>query len=372
MNPQVSLISNDDTLQFTLKNVNVSIANAIRRTILSDIPLVVFRTTPYEKNKATIITNTSRLNNEIIKQRLSCIPIHIKDYENFPYKNYIMEVDVENNSDIIIYVTTKDFIIKDIATKKPLNESELREIFPPNDYTGDYIDFLRLRPKISDDLPGEKIHLICELDIGTAKEDGMFNVVCTSSYGNTIDTIAQEAELEKKKQTWKDEGKTKDEIEFESKNWKLLDGKRITIKDSFDFSVQTIGVYTNYELVDKSCEILIQKLQYTDDLIEKDELEIKNAENTMHNCFDIILENEDYTIGKVLEYLLYTKYYETKMLTFCGFKKLHPHDNYSIIRVAYLNPVEKSTIKGHLKDCINDANNIFGKIKKDIIHFDKK
>jgi hypothetical protein len=60
------------------------------------------------------------------------------------------------------------------------------------------------------------------------------------------------------------------------------------------------------------------------------------------------------------------------MMTYCGFKKMHPHDNYSIIRVAYTDPVEKSTIKGHLKECINDSKLIFGKIKKDVLQFYKK
>ena len=60
MNPHIELISNkDDVLTFTLSNVNVSLANAIRRTILSDIPILVFRTSPYEENKANIITNTT-------------------------------------------------------------------------------------------------------------------------------------------------------------------------------------------------------------------------------------------------------------------------------------------------------------------------
>ena len=96
MNPHVELNSrhNDEMLMFTLSGVNVSLANAIRRTILSDIPLVVFRTTPYQQNKANIISNTSRLNNEILKQRLSCIPIYIKDIEGFPMKNYQLEVNV--------------------------------------------------------------------------------------------------------------------------------------------------------------------------------------------------------------------------------------------------------------------------------------
>ena len=95
MNPRIENVSedNNDILTFTLSGVNVSIANAIRRTILSNIPTVVFRTAPYEENKANITVNTSRLNNEILKQRLSCIPIHITDLE-MPLQNYIMEVNV--------------------------------------------------------------------------------------------------------------------------------------------------------------------------------------------------------------------------------------------------------------------------------------
>jgi DNA-directed RNA polymerase subunit L len=345
----------------------VSLANALRRTMLSDIPLIVFRTTPNDKNKANIISNTSRLNNEIIKQRLSCIPIHIKDVDDFPLKNYLLEVNVDNTSDITMYVTTEKFTIRDLTTGKLLDETKTREIFPPDDYTGGFIDFVRLRPKISDELPGEKINLTCEFDIGNAKEDGMFNAVSTCSYGFTVDTVAQDAELERKKQGWKDDGKTKDEIDFESANWKLLDGMRITKKDSYDFIIESVGIYSNNEIVDIACDILIKRFDDLDNIIERDELEINPALNTMTNCYDIILENEDYTIGKALEYFLYAKFYETKMLTFCGFKKMHPHDTQSIIRLAYKDAIDKSVIKGNLKECINDSKEVFKKIKKEML-----
>ena len=88
MEPRINILTEDDNiLKFRLSGVDVSLANAIRRIILSDIPCYVFRTTPYSENKATIFINTSRLNNEIIKQRLSCIPIHISDPE-FNFKDY--------------------------------------------------------------------------------------------------------------------------------------------------------------------------------------------------------------------------------------------------------------------------------------------
>jgi len=368
MNPHIeSIDTEDDTIGFTLSGVNVSLANALRRTLLSDIPMVVFRTTPNNQNKCIINANTSRLNNEIIKQRLSCIPIHIKNVDDFPLKNYLMEVNVENNTDNVIYVTTENFNIKDLATGKNLSQDRVREIFPPDDTTGYYIDFVRLRPRISDEIPGEKLQLTCEFDIGSAKEDGMFNAVSTCSYGNTIDTALQEAELAKNMQTWKDQGKNEDQVKFEADNWKLLEGKRIFKKDSFDFVVQSVGVYTNDELLNAGCKIIIEHLGNIDTIIEKDELEIKNAESTIANCFDIILENEDYTIGKVLEYCMYSKFYEKNVLTFCGFKKLHPHDTYSTIRVAYTEAVEKSTIKGNLKECIADSIEVFMKMKKDFL-----
>ena len=364
MNPNVEFAdTDDDSIGFTLSGVNVSLANALRRTLLSNIPMVIFRTSPNIENKSVIHVNTSRLNNEIIKQRLSCIPIHIKNVEEFPLKNYLMEVHIENNTDNIMFITTEHFTIKDLVTGKELPKDKVREIFPPDDTTGYYIDFVRLRPRISDEIPGEKLHLTCEFDIGSAKEDGMFNAVSTCSYGFSIDTALQEAQLAKKLQTWKDEGKTQEQLNFEAENWKLLEGKRITKKDSFDFVLQSVGVYTNEELLNAACKIIIQQLGELDTIIEKDELEIKNAESTLSNCFDVILENEDYTIGKILEYCLYSKFYDTNILTFCGFKKLHPHDTYSIIRLAYKEAIEKSTIKGNLKECIADSVEVFTKMK---------
>lgn len=368
MNPHVDLLNNKDQFSFVLSGVNVSLANGIRRTILSDIPTLVFRTTPYEENKANIMVNTSRLNNEIIKQRLSCIPIHISDIESFPIKNYQLEVNVENNTDTIMFVTTKDFLIKDLSANKYLSEAKTREIFPPDDYTGYFIDFVRLRPKLSDQLPGEKLHLTCDFSIGTAKENGMYNVVSTCSYGFSVDLDKIDAELAKKKQVWKDEGKKPEEIEFESKNWKLLDGLRVTKKDSFDFVLKSIGIYTNNELLEKACEIIINKIKKLDELIETDELEIKPAQTTMSNCYDVILEHDDYTIGKSVEFMLYNKFYEgLKTITFCGYKKMHPHDEESIIRVAYQDQVDANMIKQNLKECLLELLKTYEKIRKEFL-----
>ena len=369
VNPRVDIISkiDDDELKFTLSGVNVSIANALRRIILSEIPIVVFRVSPNDKNKCNIIANTCGLNNEIVKHRLSCIPIHIKDVDEFPLKNYMLELDVQNNTDTTIYVTTKDFVIKDLTTGKYLPENKIREIFPADDLTSDYIDFVRLKGKPAEEIQGKIIHLTSEFDIGTAKEDSAYNVVSTCSYGNTIDDSVQEAKLAQLKQKWKDEGKKESEIEFEATNWKLLEGKRIFKKDSFDFVIQSIGIYTNAELLIIACKVMIEKLQNLNSNIEKDEVEIKIAESTIPNCYDIKLMNEDYTIGKVIEYFMLSSFYEKGILTYCGFKMLHPHDTYSLIRVAYKEPVVIDNIKNDLKTCIQYSIETFTKVRKEFL-----
>jgi DNA-directed RNA polymerase subunit L len=357
----------DDMLLFTLSGVDVCYINALRRIILSEIPIIVFKSTPYEENKINIISNTSRLNNELLKQRLSCIPICIQDLD-IPYKNYLLEVDIENNTDTALFVTTKDFKIKNLVTDTYLEEPDVRKIFPPYispSGNGEYfIDFIKLRPKLSDQLPGEKIKLTAEFDISNAKENSMFNVVGTCSYGFTPDDVEIEKQVQIRKQKWLDEGKSEDEVAFEAKNWVLLEGLRYVKKHSFDFIIQTIGIYENVDIIKKACNIIISKLNYQLKIIEEDSISIQESNNVMNNCFDIILENEDYTIGNILNYELYEKFYkELKLLNYVGFKKMHPHDTYSILRVAFNEDnVSKTKVKQLLIDSINQSINILNNI----------
>jgi DNA-directed RNA polymerase alpha subunit len=357
----IDLKEEDGLMSFTITNIDVSYVNALRRTILADIPVVCFKTTPYEENKANIIINTTRLNNEILKQRLSCIPVCIPNLEDTSIKNYLLEIDVENKMDTVYIVTTKDFKIKDISSNAYLEEGLVKKIFPPFiPPTGNgeyYIDFVRLRPRISDEIPGERIKLTCEFSVSTARDDSMFNVTGTCSYGYTPDPEKMEEQLEIRKQKWKNEDKKESEIKFEAANWKLLEGLRYVKKNSFDFIIQSVGIYENEKIIIKASEILLQKFEVMKNALEQDEIEIKAADNTMENCYDVTLINEDYTIGNILNYELYIIFYrDLKMLSYVGFKKLHPHDSDSILRLT-LTDVTKgiSTIKTMLNSVIDES-----------------
>jgi len=365
-----TLLEDKDTrrLSFTLSGVNVSIANALRRIILSEIKCVVFRTSPHEENKMNIMINTSRMNNELIKQRMSCVPIYISDITSFPIENYEVVLDKKNESDVIEYVTTEDFNIKDITTGKMLDVPTVRKIFPPDFITGDFIDIVRLRPRISEDIDGEHLKFIAKLDIGIAKENGSFNVVSTCSYGNTKDSVKIKSELDKMTSAMKSEGISDDVIEFKKKDWSLLNSELLFVKNSFDFVIESIGQYSNTDIMFIASNVMIDKLvKFRSDIQEKDSL-IVNTETTLENGYDIKLIDEDYTLGKAIEFVLYNDHYDKfspmsdKSLTFCGFKKPHPHINESIIRLGFVNNVDKIIVVNVLTNACKKLEAVFENI----------
>ena len=370
MDPIVKITSEENNvLSFTMSNINYSLANSLRRIILSDIPTLVFRTFPHKECKVDIVVNTTRLNNEIIKQRIGCVPIHITDTD-FPYEEYVVEVDKKNETDTIQLLTTADFKIKNISTDKYLSETATKEIFPPDPITGDYIPITRLRPRLTENIDGESIVFNARLDIGTAKQDGMYNVVSTATYGCTQDMVkANDIWNEKKAELTKD-GMTEEDIEFEHSNWLLLEAKRITKPDSFDFLVESVGVFSNISIVHKACDIMIYKCKKFISLIENGNVPIELNENTtIANEYIITLENEDYTLGNVLVHFLYEKYYNgNKSLSFVGFRVPHPHIPNGIIRMAFTNESDVTKVSQYLtsatQDVITTFTNIQSKFKE--------
>lgn len=366
-----NILEEDGVYKFTLYNLNVSIANAIRRTILSDIPTIVLDAENSKDNHCNIVENTCRLHNEIIKQRLGCIPVHERvaikgdgSYEDPLTKKYVVELDVSNETDNMLFVTTEHLRIKNKETNQYLSKEEVQQIFPKNEITQYYIDILRLRPKISNTINGEKIKLSCELAVKTAKMNGMFNVVSKCSYEYSPDKTKQMEHWDKMEKKLKKENDiTADEINFQKKNFFLLDAQRHYLKDSFDFVVQSVGVYENKEIIKMACVVLQHKFVEMIKMIDSDIISILQSETTVDYSFDIILENEDYTIGKVLEYYLYNNYFvEEKRLSFCGFKKFHPHDKYSVVRVAFKQQSDKNDVRQCVRKSCVDAQEMFSKI----------
>jgi len=373
------LSEEDQTLRFRLSNVNVSVANAMRRTLLTDIPINVIRAESPPEPAVNILTNTGRLTNEILKHRLSLIPIHSKHVpawnEHAATEDWIhrlpnhveLEIDVRAD-DSLRLVTTEDFRLRVKGDeKKYLPTTVSQQIFPKHDLTQGFVEFARLRPKLSDTIPGEHLHLVAQFSIGTAREDSAFNVVSKCAYQNTpAENVAEmwDKQLEKHKEKW-----TPQEVSARKKDFMLLDAQRHFVNHSFDFIVQTIGIYRNEELLLQASRVLQEKiLTLYDDIRNHRTLVRRSDAVSMEHCYDVTLENEDYTLGNVLSYLLIETYYNDSVqtdeprLAFCGFQKEHPHDDDSILRLAFLEAVDETHVRECLKVACNKAHAIFERI----------
>jgi DNA-directed RNA polymerase subunit L len=379
MDPKISsIIEENGVLRFRLYDVNVSFANAIRRTILSDIPTLVMRDSPYEASTINISKNTTRLNNEIIRHRLSCVPIH-HDID-FPVDKYSFVINAENTGNSVITVTTGDIKVVDVETGKEAPAAISKHIFPADSLTGDHIPIVRLNPRVSDQLPGEALSLVAKATIGTAGENSAFNVVSCSAYSMTVDKEKQDVALHEHLKTLKaefakqglDEDELASSLKYARLGWLSLEGKRIVKKNSFDFEIETVGVFSNEDIVRRACDVLVGSLE---------ELEITMSQtNALVDFFTVTddgivmvkLENYDYTVAKALEAVLYIRNWEGKEkadgLDYLATVRPHPHIPEIYLRLHYVSGLDESVSLEErsrmiVLNAINESKDVFRKVR---------
>jgi len=386
--PKIVLNKKKGDYGFTLSNVDVSIANGLRRIILTHIPVVGF-----DPQQCTIETNTTQFINEILKHRLTCIPVMIEHYsEEDPAsilpKQYKMVLDIENTDKEEMLITTGDFTLVNRETGNNVSKTELEKIFPRNPLTGDYILFTRLRPQLSPTILGQSIKLECGFNVFTAKQDPVYNAVSKCTFWNTPNQAdAKEAWERHKLELLKKYGDdlTDDELRMEKKNFEVLDAYRYFKKDSFEFIIKSESIYSESQIVVKGCSIIIDKLERFIQEINKtpaDNTEEENNEttplveiklskdvlqypSTMENSYDVLLHGEDYTLGNILFHQFYETYQNgEKIANYCAFKVFHPHDTYGVLRIAFKAKINNDDLLECLKVSANKAIEIYRKIQK--------
>lgn len=194
------------------------------------------------------------------------------------------------------------------------------------------------------------------MDIGKASQDGAFNVISTCAYECTPDVSKANEVWGEKEAAMKKSQISEEDIEFEKRNWFLLEAKRYCQPNSYDFVIETVGVFENNEIVIKACEIMVSKCEKFLYDLEHGKVTIVPSETTLKNGFDITLVNEDYTLGKVIEFYLYQQnFIADKTLSFCGFRKPHPHATDSIIRLAFHNEIDPVGVSGYVQGATQNA-----------------
>jgi len=335
---------------FRLKT-NVTVANTIRRQIISATPAVAFRTEPAEKSEMSIEVNTTPLVNEIISHRIGMIPI-LADPATFDPAQYEFVLDKENTTKEMIDVTASDIVVR---MKNPKNlEAPIQvptvNFFPPDPITGETVLITRLRPQWNHSAPNERISLKAKASVSTGHENIRWSPVTQCSYEYTRDN--DEAHLETVFNTWLLNNKKiadttqipEEKLAELKREFNTMEVQRCYLTDAkgnandFTFHVESVGTQPVPVIVRNgliACENLVDK--YKDiDINIPDNVVVRQGD-TRFPCVDIVFTNESHTLGNLLETYLVEQHIDgtaEPKIKYAGYKVPHPLRPEMFVRIG--------------------------------------
>ncbi len=225
-------------LEISGENITTEFINAIRRSIMNYIPTYAFT-----KELINITKNTSNLNNDMIKLRITQLPVlnvdakidYYNDMNNDKQKNVNLKINVNNNSNTILNVTTNESVLT-IDDKR----SDKYKIIDP-------ILILQLIPKSE---------IICDATaiIGIGNNNAIWSA--GQCYYEEI------------------------------------------TENKFKMTIKSNGQYTEHELLTKACKYLITNMEIINDKIKDQNFPSNQQE------YIITLENEDFTCANLINYFI--------------------------------------------------------------------
>jgi len=394
-------------IEFELANIHSSTANAIRRLMISTVKTVGFRTEPYTACDLKVIANDTPLHNQFILHRIAMVPIHIPKPEAFDVDNYLFIINLSNNTNSTINITTGDFQIKEISTNRMLSKNDVEKFFPKDPITGDYILLNILKPKhyntpnnlvskaTVDEMNKEfsklntgedvtQFHVEGKASISNGSENGHYSPVACASYINTVDPDKADFGLKEYITKQNTIAKEKSIVAMTNEKMKrrfdLTERARFFYtndKDEpnvFTFKIETVGIIPPLIIFYRAIDILKNKItDFVNNLVKKNEniITIKTS-GQLGGGYDIIVKNEDDTLGNIIQShlcLMYSDYSlpkEKQKLKYIGYKKPHPLEHYIVFAIQGLTDNIDEIINDIIKPGCSEIVKILNKIQNDL------
>ena len=335
-------------VRFTLEGASTTVANTVRRCILSNTRSVGFRANLTDAANPGIVIrkNNAVIFNEMLAHRLTLIPLAVRRIEEFDPKSIECSLKIRNESPNLLHVTASDIKImqKAVTGADAVAGEEIPSsaLFPPDPITGDTCLITTLRPATGSVV--EEIDLTAYPVIGTGAQFMGFCPVSQCSYGNTEDPdpVRQEqfffewlAEFKKIAEpgTVPPEALAKHKVE-----WSTMANQRCFKTDaatgepnSFDFVIESVGVRSVKEIMAEGIQSVITMLTpFANTETPSAELGITTqpVDSRMTNGVDVNIANHEHTLGNLLQTVLTDLYLNTEApdapISYAGYKVPHP------------------------------------------------
>lgn len=337
--------------KFRLVPGTTTLANTLRRQILTATKSVGFQTEPAETSDVKIIKNTTPLANEILTHRIGMIPI-AADPETFDPERYEFRIDVENKGKTVIDITASDFVV---IEKDPTDASDTGRVVPTNLFfpvdpiTKESVTITRLRPQWNASAPNEHLVLVAKASIDVGKTNIRFSPVSQCSYENTPDNNPerQKAAFEKWAMTHKKVriGEIGGDMaialrrEFDTMEiQRVFKVNELGEPNDFTFYIESVGVQNVHTIVKngiQSCIELVKKYQEIDVSVPSNVTVRKG--NTRFTSIEFVFQHEDHTLGNLLQTYLVNNHIEGSQephIAFAGYKIPHPLRPEMVLAIA--------------------------------------
>lgn len=371
-------------LSFDVLNLDLAVVNAIRRTILSDIPNVSMQFNPYDaqRNHVVISQNTSAIHNEMVGHRISMVPVCLTENEIAEVKSnpakYRFEISERNATSQVINVTTKSIVVHENGVKA--TDQKREAIFPSDPITKDHVLLVKLRPSPLNNKDGEEIALQATLAMGSAKQHACFCPVSICYFTNkTDDAKAAAAFAEKVKAENESRSASKlapltpQEVDTMRREFDSLEKMRYFVtSDSgepchFTFNIDSECRMRPQYLVMKALMVLHDKV-----LILKAALEDAQDQSVsiapfgnVPGLFQVSIMHEGHTMGNLLQSLLFNKYLRDAAppgaegakspIEFVGYHQPHPLEDYVFLKVKLATQEFESGNESRLRQLLENA-----------------
>ena len=305
---------------------------------------------------------------------------------------YEFFIDITNNTTKFLDITTEHIQIRDLSKEPPviLNKKDTQKFFPPNKITGDYILINRLKPnKFGGKEQGETLKIKMTANYSTGREHARYTPTSVSIFTNVRDPEKTKIELQKRIEKKNSELKSqkKRELNQIEKNelittFMVSEADRYFYTDSsgepnrFLFTIETDGRIPSHIIFDKALFKLEDNIKkFVKKLDDTEYINFQNSDCIM-NSFDIIVNDEDYTLGYLIQEYLYILYQnvpkEDKKIKYIAANVPHPLENKLLIRVSLENlNLGIDYIKELIKESCNNIINIIIELKKEFKSIDK-
>lgn len=370
------LLKGEGRIQATFRAapIHVTVANTIRRQILAAVETVGFKTEPPESSDVHISVNTTPLVNEMIMHRIGMIPIAITDPSTFNPDEYEFRMNIENIGSTPVNVTASDIQVFR-TTESGDEELPNEDFFPKDPITGDSPLITVLRPKYNLDSIPERLTLRAKASVATGRQNMRYSSVAQCSYEYTPDNDPSRQNtirnnwLATSKKVPDPSAISPERLAELTREFNCLEIQRCFKQNEkgepydFLFHIESVGVLSVPTIMErglKACEQVVTPYVSFDTEFPVDskgvpQVAITKAARRMENGYEFVFQNEEHTLGNLLQTFLVERHIEGSeepRILYAGYKVPHPLRAEMMLIIASEDGEESTARLAVAKTCI--------------------